>query len=88
MSYVPNAWNKLAIPLKYFTELPDPAVDLAATNNHARYTGWINLGGKRGPMHQVDSIGIRMRKPIGNPTPPGMSIWANSLLWMNSGSRT
>ena len=68
MSYVPNAWNKLAIPLKYFTELPDPAVDLAATNNHARYTGWINLGGKRGPMHQVDSIGIRMRKPIGNPT--------------------
>ena len=68
MSYVPNAWNKLAIPLKFFTDLPDPRVDLAATNNYARYTGWINLGGKRGPLHQVDSIGLRMRKSIGNPT--------------------
>ena len=68
MSYVPGQWNKLAIPLKYFTELPDPAVDIAATMNHARYTGWINLGGKRGPLHQVDSIGFRMRKAIGNPT--------------------
>ncbi len=68
MSYVPNAWNRLAIPLKYFTELPDAAVDLAATFNHARYTGWINLGGERGPLWGVDSIGVRMRKPIGNPT--------------------
>ncbi|WP_321330669.1 hypothetical protein [uncultured Bacteroides sp.] len=68
MSYVPNAWNKLAIPLKYFTELPDAAVDLAATFNHARYTGWINLGGKRGPLQGVDSIGVRMRVPIGEPT--------------------
>ncbi|WP_085537305.1 hypothetical protein [Massilibacteroides vaginae] len=68
MSYVPNAWNKLAIPLKYFTELPDAAVDLAATFNHARYTGWVNLGGKRGPLQGVDSIGIRMRKPIDNPS--------------------
>lgn len=68
MSYVPNAWNRLAIPLKYFTELPDPALDLAATFNHARYTGWVNLGGRRGPLHHVDSVGIRMRKPIGNPS--------------------
>jgi len=68
MSYVPNAWNKLAIPLKYYTELPDPAHDLAATFNHARYTGWINLGGKRGPMHGVDSIGVRIRRAIGKPT--------------------
>ena len=67
MSYVPNAWNKLAIPLKYFTELPDAAVDLAATFNHARHMGWINLGGNRGPLHGVDSIGIRMRKPIHDP---------------------
>ena len=68
MSYVPNAWNRIAIPMKYFTELPDPAVDLAATFNHARYTGWINLGGKRGPMHGVDSIGFRMRRAIGTPS--------------------
>lgn len=68
MSYVPNAWNKLAIPLRFFTELPAPAYDVAAKMNQPRYTGWINLGGERGPMHGVDSIGFRIRKAIGNPT--------------------
>lgn len=67
MSYVPGAWNRLAIPLKYYTQLPDAAFDLAATNNKPRYMGWINLGGKRGPMHGVDSVGVRMRKAIGKP---------------------
>lgn len=68
MSYVPNGWNKLAIPLKFYRELPDAAADLAATFNQPRYTGWVNLGGKRGPLHGVDSVGIRMRVPINNPT--------------------
>jgi hypothetical protein len=67
MSYVPNGWNKLAIPLKFYRQLPDANSDLAATFNQPRYTGWINLGGKRGPLHGVDSIGIRMRAPIGDP---------------------
>ena len=67
MSYVPGAWNRLVIPMKYFTQLPDAAFDLAATNNKPRYMGWINLGGKRGPMKGVDSVGVRIRKPIGNP---------------------
>ncbi len=68
MSYTANGWNKLAIPLKFYRRLPDAALDLAATYNQARYTGWINLGGKRGPLHGVDSIGIRMNAPINNPT--------------------
>ena len=68
MSYVPNAWNKLAIPLRFFTELPDPKVDLAATFNQPRFTGWINLGGQRGPMVGVDSVGVRIRRAIGHPT--------------------
>jgi hypothetical protein len=67
MSYTPNAWNKLAIPLKFYRQLPDANIDLAATYNQPRYTGWINLGGQRSPLHGVDSIGIRMRAPIGNP---------------------
>lgn len=67
MSYVPDGWNKLAIPLRFYRELPDANVDLAATYNQPRLTGWINLGGKRGPLHGVDSIGVRMRAPIGNP---------------------
>jgi len=67
MSYTPSAWNKLAIPLKFFRRMPDANIDLAATYNQPRFTGWINLGGKRGELHGVDSIGIRMRVPIGNP---------------------
>jgi len=67
MCYVPGAWNKLAIPLKFFRQEPGAAVDLAATYNQPRYMGWINLGGKRGDLHHVDSIGFRMRAPIGNP---------------------
>jgi hypothetical protein len=67
MSYTPNGWNRLAIPLKFYRELPGAALDLAATYNQARYTGWINLGGKRGPLRGVDSIGIRMNAPINNP---------------------
>ncbi len=68
ISYTPNGWSKLAIPLKFYRRLPDAALDLAATYNQARYTGWINLGGNRGPLQGVDSIGIRMQAPINNPT--------------------
>src|SRR5512133_829681 len=68
MSYSVNGWNKLAIPLRFYRALPDAANDLAATYNQARYTGWINLGGKRGPLKGVDSIGIRMNVPINNPS--------------------
>ncbi|MDR2389800.1 MAG: hypothetical protein LBD89_08475 [Tannerellaceae bacterium] len=67
MSYTPNAWNKLAIPLKFFRRLPEANIDLAATYNQPRYTGWINLGGQRGALRGVDSIGVRMRVPIGAP---------------------
>lgn len=67
MSYVPNEWSKLAIPLRFYTELPNAANDIAGTMNKPRYTGWFNLGGKRGPLMGVDSIGIRMHVPIGNP---------------------
>lgn len=68
MSYTANGWNKLAIPLRFFRELPGAWHDLAGMYNQPRHTGWINLGGgQRGPLTGVDSIGIRMRVPIGNP---------------------
>jgi hypothetical protein len=67
MSYTSNGWNKLAIPLQLFREPPAARNDLAATYNQPRYTGWINLTGKRTPLRGVDSIGIRMRVPIGHP---------------------
>ena len=67
LCYVPNAWNKLVIPLKFFRNLPDPRFDLAATYNQPRQNAWINLGGNRGELHGVDSIGFRMLCPINNP---------------------
>ncbi|MDR0749059.1 MAG: hypothetical protein LBF62_05760 [Tannerellaceae bacterium] len=67
MSYLANGWNRLTIPLKFYRRLPDARIDLAATFNQPRYTGWINLGGTRGELHGVDSIGFRMRVPVNNP---------------------
>jgi len=67
MSYTPKGWNRLAIPLRFYREPPAARRDLAATFNQPRYTGWINLTGQRSPMKGVDSIGIRMQVPIGNP---------------------
>ncbi len=67
MSYTPNGWNRLAIPLSFYKDPPAARSDLAATFNQPRYTGWINLTGQRSPMRGVDSIGVRMHAPIGNP---------------------
>ncbi len=67
MCYTPNGWNRLAIPLKFFREPPAAKSDLAATYNQPRSTGWINLTGTRSALKGVDSIGIRMLAPIGNP---------------------
>jgi len=67
MSYTPNGWNRLAIPLKFYREPPAARSDLAGTYNQPRYTGWINLSGQRGLLKEVDSIGIRMLAPIGDP---------------------
>jgi len=67
-SYVPNAWNRLVIPLRFYRDLPEARASLAAIFNQPRYTGWIHLeSGTRGELHGVDSIGIRMLCPIGNP---------------------
>jgi hypothetical protein len=67
MSYTARGWNRLAIPLRLYREPPAARSDLAATFNQPRYTGWINLTGHRTPMRGVDSMGIRMLVPIGNP---------------------
>ncbi|MCC5942087.1 MAG: hypothetical protein JJU37_11155 [Balneolaceae bacterium] len=67
MSYVPNGWNRLAIPLRFYREPPAAWHDLAGMYNQPRHTGWVNLGGgDRGPLTGVDSIGVRMRVPIGD----------------------
>ena len=66
MSYVPNGWVRMAIPLRFYRALPDARFDIAQTFNQPRRAGWVNLGGQRGDLRGVDSIGIRMRVPIGD----------------------
>ena len=65
-SYVPGQWNRIAIPVRFFTEPPASNIDMASTYNKPRYTGWVNIGGNVGSMTGVDSLGVRMRAPIGN----------------------
>ena len=84
MSYTPRGWNKLAIPLRFFREPPAAHSDLAGTYNQPRYTGWINLTGKRSPMRGIDSIGIRMHAPIGDPV---MKLRSISLAKEDPGDR-
>lgn len=67
MSYTPGGWNRLAIPLRFYRQPPAAMSDLAGTFNQPRYTGWINLTGRRTPLKGVDSIGMRMQVPIGDP---------------------
>jgi len=67
MSYTPGSWNRLAIPLRFYREPPAARGDLAGTFNQPRFMGWINLSGERMPMRGIDSIGIRMHAPIGDP---------------------
>lgn len=63
--YAPKGWIRTAIPLKYFSQLPDGAHDLAATYNHRRPLSYINIDhGRRSPLSGVDSLGIRMHMPV------------------------
>ncbi len=39
MSYTPNGWNRLAIPLSLYQKPPAAQSDLAGTYNQPRYTG-------------------------------------------------
>ena len=84
MSYTAKGWNRLAIPLRFYRKPPAARSDLAATFNQPRYTGWINLSGQRTPLRGVDSIGIRMLAPIGDPV---MKLRSVSLAKEDPGDR-
>jgi hypothetical protein len=58
MNYTPNGWNRLAIPLSFYRELPAARSDLAATFNQPRYTGWINLTGQRRPLDEFGQYNL------------------------------
>lgn len=69
MPYSVGEWSRVCIPLRLFREKPRPSHDIASLNNIPFVMAWYNLGdNERGPIVNVDSIGIRMYGPIDNPT--------------------
>jgi hypothetical protein len=63
-----GAWIRFTIPLVYFSDPPESAVDMAATYNKARKLGMVNIGGRVGPLVGIDSIRFLMRTPMHDPT--------------------
>ena len=63
--YAPGGRIRTAIPLTYFRNLPAGAHDMAATYNQKRPLSYINIEhGTRHPLTGVDSLGVRMHKPV------------------------
>ena len=62
-----NVWFRAAIPLQYFRGRDASGNDMAAANNRPRNSFWMSVWGPFGNIDQVDSIGIGMRHPAGNP---------------------
>jgi hypothetical protein len=62
-----NVWFRAAIPLQYFKGRDTSGHDMAAANNRPRNSFWMSVWGPFGDISQVDSMGIQMEYPKGNP---------------------
>lgn len=63
-----NAWVRASIPLIHFQRRNVIGHDMAAISKTALPGLWIGFTGLVGTINQIDSIGVDMRLPIGNPT--------------------
>jgi hypothetical protein len=63
-----GAWVRASIPLIHFQKRNTKGMDMAAIGKTARPGYWIGFSNQVGPINNVDSIGVSMRLPIGNPT--------------------
>jgi len=59
---------RASIPLVHFQKRNTQGMDMAAIGKTARPGYWIGFTGSVGSIKQVDSLGVRMRLPIGSPT--------------------
>jgi hypothetical protein len=62
-----NAWVRVSVPLVHFQKMNTEGMDQAAIWKTPRPGCWIGFTGQVGSIHQVDSLGIAMNRPIGNP---------------------
>lgn len=63
-----GAWVRASIPLIHFQKRNTKGMDMAAIGKTARPGYWIGFSNQVGSINSVDSIGLSMRLPIGNPT--------------------
>lgn len=63
-----GAWVRASIPLVHFQKRNTKGMDMAAIGKTARPGYWIGFSNQVGSISNVDSIGVFMRLPIGQPT--------------------
>jgi hypothetical protein len=62
-----GVWFRASIPLIHFQQRNTKGMDLAAIGKTARPGYWIGFSSSVGSVKKIDSLGVSMRLPIGNP---------------------
>jgi len=62
-----GVWIRASIPLVHFQKRNTKGMDMAAIGKTARPGYWIGFSGQVGSIENIDSIGVSMRLPIGQP---------------------
>ncbi len=63
-----GTWVRASIPLVHLQKRNTKGMDMAAIGKTARPGYWIGFSNQVGSINNVDSIGVSMRLPVGNPT--------------------
>ena len=63
-----GAWIRVSIPLRYVKKRNIQGMDMATMGKMARLGCCIGFTDRVGPINEVDSLGVVMRRPIGSQT--------------------
>jgi len=63
-----GVWIRASIPLIHFQQRNTRGMDMAAIGKTPRPGYWIGFSSAVGSISNIDSIGVTMRRPIGNPS--------------------
>ncbi len=63
-----GAWVRASIPLVHFRKMNTEGMDMAAIWKTPRPGYWIGFTRSVGPITNIDSLGVSMKRPVGYPT--------------------
>ncbi len=63
-----GVWIRASIPLIHYQKMNTEGMDMAAIWKTARPGYWIGFTGSVGPITNIDSLGVAMHLPVGEPT--------------------